>query len=58
MVALLDAEEEDDDVDDRIAHVDVRQVQKFAVNGFSSLVSEDKRKEIMFLSFSSRNIFT
>ena len=35
MVALLDGEEKDDDVDDRVAHVDVRQVQKSAVHGVS-----------------------
>ena len=58
MVALLDAEEEDDDVYDRVAHVDVRQVQKSAVHGLTSLVSEDKRHCKLSFSFSSRNILT
>ena len=40
MLALEDAEEEDDDVDDRVAHVDIRQVQKLAVHWLTSLVSE------------------
>ena len=40
MLALEDAEEEDDDVDDRVAHVDIGQVQKLAVHWLASLVSE------------------
>ena len=40
MLALEDAEEEDDDVDDRVADVDIRQVQKLAVHWLASLVSE------------------
>ena len=44
MLAVQDAEEEDDDVDDRVADVDIRQVQKFAVHWLPSLVSENNRE--------------
>ena len=43
LLALLDTEEEDDDVDDAVADVDIRQVQKLAVHWLASLVSEDNR---------------
>ena len=49
MVALLNAEEEDDDVDDRVAHVDVRQVQELAVHWLVSLVSEHNKNYRCFL---------
>ena len=45
VVALQDAEEEDDDVDDRVADVDLRQVKKLAVHWLPSLVSEHNAME-------------
>ena len=52
VVALQDAEEEDDDVDDRVAHVDIRQVKELAVHWLASLVSEHDRKYRCCLTFS------
>ena len=52
MVALLDAEEEDDDVDDAVADVHIRQVQELAVHWLVSLVSEHNKIYRCFLSFS------
>ena len=62
LLALLDTEEEDDDVDDAVADVDIRQVQKLAVHWLASLVSEDNNKTttdvLLSLSLSSKNVFT
>ena len=58
VVALLDAEEEDDDVDDAVADVHTRQVQELAVHWLASLVSEHNTNYRCFLSFSSPSIFT
>ena len=55
VAALLDAEEEDDDVDDTVADVDIRQVHKLAVHWLASLVSEHNKN---YRCFSSPNIFT
>ena len=45
LVTLLDAVEEDDDVDDAVTHVDIRQVQELAVHRLPSLVSEHNAME-------------
>ena len=57
MLALQDAEEEDDDVDDRVAHVDVRQVQELAVHWLPSLISEHNI-ETLQIDVCTSNIFT
>ena len=57
VVALQDAEEEDDDVDDTVAHVDIRQVKKLAVHWLASLVSEHDRKYRCCLTFSLSKYF-
>ena len=60
VVVLQDAEEEDDDVDDTVAHVDIRQVKKLAVHWLPSLVSEHNAMETTVVVCPSiyPNIFT
>ena len=55
---FLDAVEEDDDVDDAVTHVDIRQVQELAVHRLPSLVSEHNKHDRCYLSFSAPDIFT
>ena len=50
VVALQDAEEEDDDVDDTVADVDIRQVKKLAVHWLPSLVSEHNAMKLQMVS--------
>ena len=54
----MDAEEEDDDVDDGVADVHIRQVQELAVHWLASIVSENNKIYRCFCSSLNLNILT